>query len=347
MPFTKEQLLERRKYVGASEVPAILGMSPYRNQNELTIWAEKVSKDEPMPSQDTDNMEWGREVEPAILRVVSRVSGLKLRATVDSPEGQASFVDPVGGLIKALPDGIGMMYSPADPHQELKDKAVMEAKSVGPSMRGRWGDPIDGSASEEIVPDYVQAQVQAQMLCSGLDEAYIGASLGGPPWVYSLKANKKVHEMMRAIISEWWEKYVVKEVPPAVKDGGEATQAFLARIFPGKTGEKLYRAARAEENMLIEAWLQARRESKIVEDNAKYLEAKVKETIGNDYGLETKFGKMAWTTVEEKVGPDTKKVMEWVKENHPEVLEACKGVVKKGYRRLETKGLKLDTEGAK
>lgn len=336
MSFDAATLKERRKFVGASEVAAILGMSPYRDQSELAIWYEKCSTDEPEVKEDTPVQRWGKDLEAAIVRETALMHGLDTRATCDSPEGQQTFVDR-GGIIRAQPDGIGWTPGVVTPG---KDDFVLEAKLVGLGMRNRWLSP-DEAPAEVAVPEYVRVQVEAQMAASDIQKAIIGMSTGMLPNTYLLTGNPKSQELLRALIGEWWEKYVVKQVPPPVRDGTKNTHELIQRIYPGKVGEKLFREAQAAENLLVEQWLKARSAAKEAAKNASYLEAKVKEAIANDTGLETAYGRLAWSVVAEKRGPVAKKVIAWVEENHPEVLKQMEGVQRKGHRQLATRGVRL------
>jgi len=56
-------LQARKSLITATDVPAILGVSPYRTP--LQVWFEKVS-DEQQP--DSEILEIGRDIEPVIAR---------------------------------------------------------------------------------------------------------------------------------------------------------------------------------------------------------------------------------------------------------------------------------------
>ena len=72
-------LANRKNYIGASEVAAVLGMDPYRTP--ATVWSAKVHG-EPTDN-DNDAMAFGRDVEDAIAKLYTRRTGVKLEGDSD------------------------------------------------------------------------------------------------------------------------------------------------------------------------------------------------------------------------------------------------------------------------
>jgi putative phage-type endonuclease len=70
-----EWLAERRGLVTATDIPIILGLSPYKSEAQLA--AEKLGQSE--PDEPTLRMRLGRSLEPFIAEEYSRMTGLRLR----------------------------------------------------------------------------------------------------------------------------------------------------------------------------------------------------------------------------------------------------------------------------
>jgi putative phage-type endonuclease len=168
MPITDRQREERRKTIGSSDSPAILGLSPFSTAHD--VWESKfygVDKwdgDAPLPT----HVEAGNYLEPAALKWLADKAGLKLRRNVSRRlrgEVFAANLDAIGEPPKGGP------------------RVVVEAKVASvrfweqlADREGRddlaWGE--DGS---DEVPSPVLVQTQHQMMVTGLLEARVVAAL--------------------------------------------------------------------------------------------------------------------------------------------------------------------------
>lgn len=230
--LTERQLATRKQYVGASEVPAICGVSPFKSSWD--IWAEKVGLAQPQPPNEA--MQLGLILEPALLdwahreiaplkrnvqRVVKLSRTCRLRATLDA-------VFKVNGHIEPLEVKVGTAYSP----------------------RSReWGEP-----GTDEVPLDVKLQVQAQLMACKAEAGHVLALLPGPRLAhYSVRADGTLQEEIKDRIIDFW-KYVEKREPPP--DSAPSAAVFhviersgdLAKVPADQLEEILsaYQNARAE-----------------------------------------------------------------------------------------------------
>jgi len=74
MSLTTEQLLERRKGIGGSDVAAILGLSQWKTP--IDVYNEKVNNEYPIA---TPRMRWGIRLENAIATEYKEQTGRKIR----------------------------------------------------------------------------------------------------------------------------------------------------------------------------------------------------------------------------------------------------------------------------
>ena len=145
-PSREAWLAERKKAIGASEVAAVLGVSPHKSA--AALYFEKVGLVEP---DDLDGLEW-----------------IKWGNRLQVPIGMA-FGEETGRLVKAEPDNT-VRRSPVYPwlaasldfEQWADDKSgpgALEVKTSDSFMRRVW---------EQWPPLHYQVQLQAQMLVCGL-----------------------------------------------------------------------------------------------------------------------------------------------------------------------------------
>ena len=191
--LTDRQIATRRQYVGASEVPAICGVSPFRSAWD--VWAEKVVLVDPQPPNEA--MMLGLILEPALLdwahreiaplrrnvqRVVRLSKSCRLRATLDG-------VFQVDGHIEPVEVKIGTAYSPRS--QE-------------------WGEP-----QTDEVPLDVRYQVQAQLMACQAPIGHVLALLPGPRLAhFCLHADRDLQEQIKEQVLAFWD-CVKKREPPS------------------------------------------------------------------------------------------------------------------------------------
>lgn len=230
--MTERQLASRARYVGASEVPAICGVSPFKSSWD--IWAEKVGLAQPQPPNEA--MRLGSILEPALLdwahreiaplkrnvqRVVRLSGRCRLRATLDA-------VFRVNDHIEPLEVKVGTAYSP----------------------RSReWGEP-----GTDEVPLDVKLQVQAQLMACQADAGHVLALLPGPRLAhYSVRADRTLQEEIKDRVIDFWY-YVKRRIPP--RDSVPSPAVFQAikrsanlAVVPADQLEEIinaYQNARAE-----------------------------------------------------------------------------------------------------
>lgn len=197
---------ERKKHVGASEVAAILGLSQY--ETPYSIWAVKTGQMEPFSGNEATKL--GQDLEPVILnRAEEDLGELKRDVVCLHPDK----------ILRATLDG-----------QLSKSGDVIEAKTAGlisNRVSPEWGD--DGLVERDgQVPRTYFVQVQAQLLCSGAELAWLYALIAGRGIArYRIMPDTVLQQWMVERVGEWWERHIVKGEPPSV---GNTPVEMLKRI---------------------------------------------------------------------------------------------------------------------
>ncbi len=135
---TPEWLEMRKKYIGASDAPAIMGISPWKSKYQL--WEEKVSIS--VPTYKSASMHRGTEMEP-----IAREEFIKMTGLIVEPE---VMFHPSNSFMMASLDGLS------------KDKKyAVEIKCPG---------PVDhNEAMLDMVPKKYVPQLQHQLEVCGLE----------------------------------------------------------------------------------------------------------------------------------------------------------------------------------
>lgn len=190
--ITLEQKELRRKGIGSSDVPHILGLCPWSNPRR--IWEAKVNGIDP---EVNDAMSDGTILEPAILKWAEKKIGTAFLCDVMKSHPTLPLV--------ANFDGINGLF-------------IVEAKWK-PNNRDDDPDMQYGRAGTDQVPLYVLAQVCHQLYVAGPEyrtayvavlRGYDGVGFG----LYKIKRDDALCESIAAKCVAWWDKYVVTQTPP-------------------------------------------------------------------------------------------------------------------------------------
>lgn len=215
MGAREEFLVQRQKYIGGSDVAAILGVSPYKNVVDL--WLDKITP----PREDNNNRRAkarGTRMEPYIVDMIREEHG------ITATNRGERYVD------KALPflaSEIDFEYIEADGSTQNG-----EIKTVHPFKKKEWGEELTDS-----LPLHYVAQVQHGLGVTGRQVCRVFALIGDELKPYVVERDDELIEAMRAQCSAFWYDYVLpKKQPPLDYKNPESALETLKRLYPGTDG---------------------------------------------------------------------------------------------------------------
>lgn len=185
-PDTPVWEAERRKSVGASEVAALLGLSPYNTA--LDVYKHKLGIDKPF---DPVLSYIGHASESIVEGYLTRFSGLDL--------------DPQPGFM-ARSREFPFMHASFDRvhHHPL---IPIQIKTASAWANHEW---------DEGVPTDIQVQVMAEMLVSGAPRALVAVWIGGREfrhyWIG--RDDRFIRDYLIPAVEEFWFGNVKAQVPP-------------------------------------------------------------------------------------------------------------------------------------
>lgn len=205
----------RRQGLGASDLPAILGLSPWASP--FSVWADKSGL---LPDEDdeSDFMEFGRWAELMIGpwftdRTGLLVAGEQMECTHKDEPWMRCTLD---GLV--FPD-----RKPLAADVSMADAlGPLQIKTTSPGRR--W----------EEIPPHILAQEQWELHVTGMDRVWIATLHGRRLEIYELERDQADIDMMVDRARTFWHDHVLAGEPPEV-DGSEATAAAIAAIYPTTT----------------------------------------------------------------------------------------------------------------
>jgi putative phage-type endonuclease len=189
-PGTAEWHEQRRLGIGASEVAVACGFGRYRTRYDL--WREKTGATAPWGGNEATL--WGQRNEPHILKDWADRNEARIIET------QRQFRVQRWPLLWATVDAIA--------HTIDGEDVIVEAKCTT-SRNAQLGDGGDDAPPEWL------AQVQVQMLLSGLERAHIAVLIdGNKSREYCVQFDRAVAETLADRAEAWYCEAVETQVPP-------------------------------------------------------------------------------------------------------------------------------------
>jgi putative phage-type endonuclease len=232
---------ERKRGLGGSDSPVILGVSPFKTPREL--WEEKRSQDI-IEARPTPAMQRGTMLEPVVAELYHDTTGREL-VTVSEP-----YVDPelpvMRGNIDRLIDGNGT------------PPGVLEIKCPGLHVFGK--------IKREGVPEYYMVQLQHYLAVTGCQWGSL-AVFNAEQWellFFDVQRDDGLINLIRVKDAEFWQ-LVQEGVPPEEIDQ-------TATLDLPKVGGELIKTDSEQWSKAVERLRVAqelKKEAEALEDEAK------------------------------------------------------------------------------
>ena len=200
-------LAARRTGIGASEIAAVLGISPWKSR--WALWADKrgLVADSDLAAE-REAVAWGNLLETAVAEEWAR------RAD--------TTVTMRGQLLRS----VAHPWAIATLDATFQPDGILEVKTTGGLRADDW---LDGP------PPHYELQVQQQLLVTGAERAAIACLIGGQKlaWAWVERDERAIRQIVSAGAAFW--ELVQSAVPPET-DGSESTARALAEAFATDDG---------------------------------------------------------------------------------------------------------------
>lgn len=271
--LTPEQVALRRTGICATDVAAILGLSPWRSP--LDVFLEKTNRAAPV--EENEDMQRGTFLEDGARLWYAHRTGAK----VAQP---GTVVHPRDSLIIATPDGVPLLPG--------GDVRGLEIKM--PSSAHGWGEP-----GTDAVPDYYVPQVAWQLAAmpEWTDTVDVFAVLEGKPRLYYVRRDVELEGLLVDEAHRFWRDHVVTGKPPEVEPRDLAS---VSRAFRRSSGAALdFGTLPLETQAVLEEYLRAYEDESIASGRRTLWEARAKLALGEAEGVrglpdELGFASISW-----------------------------------------------------
>lgn len=186
--MSPEWFEDRKNSIGASEISAAAGLSPY--QTPLELYSRK--RGEIPPLEDNDPMRMGRLLEPVVKSEFVRTTKMELLDPNPPMFRHGTFP-----MITATPDGIVDAYE------------LLECKTASWRMKGSWGEE-----DSDDVPTHYLCQCQQQMSVMNASAVHLAVLFDGAQLkLFKVMRNDELIRMLTEAAMDMWDR-IQRGVPP-------------------------------------------------------------------------------------------------------------------------------------
>lgn len=301
----------RREGLGASEVAAVLGFGKY--QSPLTVWLEKKGLAE--EREDSPQATVGRFAESAIAQLYEHTTKRELAAAPTVRHRTVPFLFASADRIALLENFRSLIPEGGELVRDTWDHLV--------EIKNRGGFPSGfGESGTDQVPDEIAIQAHVQMECYDLPRVVVAVLISGNDFrTYPLERNPAIGGPIIEQAAAWWEKHIIGGERPPLE--GPNVKEYLAKKFAQKNREILkFEAGTVIDSKILEL-ASVRQSQKELEEERDALEAFLKDTIGEAFGVETPSGLITWGTNKDSVKVDWESVAKVLGAEDKAAFDAC------------------------
>ena len=204
MSLTKEQIIERKGYLGGSDAAAVLGLSRYKTV--LQVWAEKCGVVEPEDISDKLNVRLGNKMETIVSELFTVETGKKVHRVNET------LFHPDHSFIGA---NIDRLIVGENAGLEIKTASAWVAKNF---------------EGDELPAEYI-LQCYHYMAVTGKPKWYLAVLIGNND--FKIKVLERDEKIIKQIIQkevDFWEKFVIPKTMPEAISARDSDTLF--QIFP-------------------------------------------------------------------------------------------------------------------
>lgn len=247
--------MERKSYIGGSDIGCILGLSTYKSA--LDIYNEKTSEkvsDETM----SEAAYWGTMLEDSVAKEYAKRTGFR----VEKPAGLIRHPEH-----KFLAANIDRWV--VDDNSQ-SGTFVLECKTAGTHRAKEWGE------DENEIPQLYKCQVAFYSAICNVPKVDIAVLIGGQEFrIYTYRKDEIFENKLIRAGYIFWNNYVAKNIAPSASSLADVTS-----LYPKSNGS----AIKADDQVVanIEELRVIKSQEKALTQSKEILEMNIKSYIGSN-----------------------------------------------------------------
>ena len=278
----------RHKFIGGSDVAAILGINKYKTAYE--VWEEK--KHGIVTFTGNNVTEWGKKLEPVIISHFEKLHNVEI--SFNNKRHISKEVEFLG----CHPDGIVFANS---------NDYLIEAKTVSSKAYNHW--------QNELPLEYY-CQVQHNLFVCDLEKAHFICLVLDDRNFIEIEVNRDNDfiEKQNAYLIEWWNRYII----------GDEVPLKIAADYEKENPDTSIVEADEEAIEIYEKLKEVKENYKLLTKEKEELENMLKEKIGSNTDLMSGLNILATWRPQTRISIDTLKLKEEIPETYLKYVKETK-----------------------
>ena len=207
MLINQDFSVDRSKYIGGSDIGAILGLSRFRSP--LAVWMEKTGKE--VKRLDSLPLRFGSFAEAFVASEYARSTGFLLI------HDESIYVHPEHSFICAHIDRFVLEDSSSS-----SPTRILECKTANPFSAGDWGEV----GSDEVPMSYL-CQCIWYMAITDLNRIDLAVLFGNADFrIYEITRDLELESVILQKANLFWNEYILKDVPPPAQSEQDCQTLF-------------------------------------------------------------------------------------------------------------------------
>ena len=216
MLINQDFSLDRSKYLGGSDIGAILGLSRFRSP--LEVWMEKTGKE--VKKLDSLPLRFGSFAEEFVASEYSRSTGF------DLIHDESIYVHPEYSFMSAHIDRFVLENGSPCPSR------ILECKTANPFSLGDWGE-----VGTDQVPLTYLCQCLWYMAITDIKHCDLAVLFGNANFrIYEISRDLELESTILQKANFFWNTYVLHDVPPPTQSEADC-QTLFSKGDPAKSVE--------------------------------------------------------------------------------------------------------------
>ena len=261
--------IDRAKQIHASDVAAILGLSPY--SSPLQAWLEKTGR--AAPRVESRYARLGKHLEGAVADMYEEETGLDL---LDPRETLVCRSVPLAGT----PDRYAYSKDSADVDRIVEIKTAWTWKTAN-----AWGEP-----GTDQVPEHYRCQGIVYLALSGIKRLDYALLANGDLKTYTLWHDETIAQRVFSRLSAWWQTYVAADRQPEATHPTDGDA--IKHLWSDTSGAILDVGTQFDE--VAKEYVEATALAKSASDAADVAKARLQAAIADADGLEGSTFRATW-----------------------------------------------------
>ncbi|QWE27137.1 YqaJ viral recombinase family protein [Polynucleobacter sp. AP-Ainpum-60-G11] len=218
MLINQDFSVDRSKYIGGSDIGAILGLSRYRSP--LEVWMEKTGKEN--KKLDSLPLRFGSFAEEFVASEYARATGFELI------HDESIYIHRQHSFMSAHMDRFVLEEGSKSPTR------ILECKTANPVSSGDWGEV----GSDEVPLAYL-CQCIWYMAITNINKVDLAVLFGNSDFrIYEIARDLELENTILQKANLFWNDYVLKDLPPPAQSEADC-QALFSKGDPTKSIEAI------------------------------------------------------------------------------------------------------------